>query len=120
MGVKYFRLIGEIDAHCCPRKTPKLEYFPNRYRIAKGGIRKRVPDAKHYIVYPDTLQGRKDLDINMRREARVGRSSDWQMVLGRKPPLNSKNRIKQLIQKEQRKSKNLSAKNTSVQNGCKI
>ena len=55
----------------------------------KAGIRKLLPASKHYIVYPETIQGRKDLDAGMRRKTRAGRSSHWRIALGGKPSLNS-------------------------------
>ena len=48
-----------------------------------------MPASKHYIVYRETIHGEKDLDIDMRRKTRAGRSSHWEMVLGCKNPLNS-------------------------------
>ena len=41
-----------------------------------------MPAAKRYIVYPETIQGAKDLNIDMRRKTRAGRSSHSQIVLG--------------------------------------
>ena len=55
----------------------------------KGEIRKRLPAAKHYIVYPETTQGNKDLDNNMRRKTRVERCSHWQVERAGKTSLNS-------------------------------
>ena len=50
-----------------------IRIFPG---IQKDGIRNRLPESKHYIVYTEEIQGGgKDLDIDMRRKTRVGRSS---------------------------------------------
>ena len=57
--------------------------------VEMAGIRKRLPVAKHYTVYPETTQGQKDCDKDMRRKTRAGRSSHWHTLLGGKPPLNS-------------------------------
>ena len=67
----------------------------------KGGIGKRLPASKHYIAYIETLQGRKDLDIDMRRKTRAGRSSHWEIAIGGNPPLNSKLLHKLINSKEQ-------------------
>ena len=37
----------------------------------EGEIRKRLPSAKHYIAYPETKQGQKDLNHNTRLKTRV-------------------------------------------------
>ena len=55
-----------------------------------GEVRKRLNAAKHYIAYRETIQGPKDLDIDMRRKTRAGRSSHWQIAMCDKPSLNSK------------------------------
>ena len=57
--------------------------------IQKAEIRQRLPAEKHYIVYPETIQGHKDWDIDMRRNTRAGRSSHWQIAIGDQPSLNS-------------------------------
>ena len=36
-------------------------------------IRKQIPEANRYIVYPGTIQGGKDLDADVRRKTRAGR-----------------------------------------------
>ena len=48
-----------------------------------------MPESKHYIVYPETTQGRNDSNIDMRRKTRAGRNPHCEMALGCKPPLNS-------------------------------
>ena len=61
-----------------------------------------MPESKHYIVYPETIQGvcvLGDLNIDMRQKTRAGRSSRRQMALGCKPFLNSDNSIVKIIQK---------------------
>ena len=50
---------------------------------------KRLPAAKRYIVCPEAIQGRKDLNADMRRKTRAGRSSHRKIVIGFKPSLNS-------------------------------
>ena len=60
-------------------------------KFKKAGIRKRLPSPKHYIVYPVTIQGQKDLNADMRRKTRVGRSSHWQIAIVGKPSLNANN-----------------------------
>ena len=50
-------------------------------------IRKKIPSPEHYIVYPETIHGGVDLDTDMRRKTRAGRSSRRNMVSGWKPPL---------------------------------
>ena len=57
----------------------------------KGEIRKRLHAATHYIVYPQTTQGKKDLDNNMRQKTRVGRSSHWQMERAKSLPIIQQN-----------------------------
>ena len=57
--------------------------------IQKNEIRQRLLAAKRYIVYPEAIQGREDLNADMRRKTRVGRSPHWQTALGCKPSLNS-------------------------------
>ena len=54
-----------------------------------GEIRKRLPAAKNYIVYPETTQGKKDLGDNMRQQTRAGRRSYRQIKRHGCPPLNS-------------------------------
>ena len=65
----------------------------NKFRIAteiqKGEIRKRLPASKHYNVYRESFQGRKDFDIDMRRTTRAGSSSHWEIAIGGKPSHNS-------------------------------
>ena len=39
----------------------------------KGGIRRKIQAPKHNIVYPEAIQGQKDLDNDMRRMKRAGR-----------------------------------------------
>ena len=62
----------------------------NKFRIVteiqKAEIRKRLHAPKRYIVYHETIQGRKDLDADMRRKTRVGRSSHWETSIGGNPP----------------------------------
>ena len=62
---------------------------PNSYGRKKKEIGKKAPAAKRYIVYHATIQGPKDLHIDMRRKTRAGRSPHWHMVLGCRPSLNS-------------------------------
>ena len=57
--------------------------------VKKAEIRKSSPAAKRYIVNHETIHGRKDLDKDMRRKTRVGRSSHWLIALGGNPPLNA-------------------------------
>ena len=52
----------------------------------KGGIRKRLPAAKHYIAYPETTQGHKDLNQNASMKTRVGGNSHRQMEKGENAP----------------------------------
>ena len=56
---------------------------------SQKGIRKRLPAAKNYIVYPETTQGENDLGDNMRQKTRAGRSAYWQIRRHGNPPLNS-------------------------------
>ena len=56
----------------------------------KGEIRKRLPEAKHDIIYPGSNQGQKDLNIDVRHGARVGGRSYWKITMGCNPTLNSK------------------------------
>ena len=48
----------------------------NMFRLVtwekENGIRRKIHQAKHYIVYPETIQRRKDLNTDIRRMARVG------------------------------------------------
>ena len=57
--------------------------------LRNGEIRKRLRAAKHYIVYPETTQGKKDLDNNMRQRTRAGIGSHRQMGRAGNPSLNS-------------------------------
>ena len=57
--------------------------------IQKSEIRKRLPAAKHYIVYPETSQGEKNLGNSMRQKKRVGEIAQWEKEKARKSPLNS-------------------------------
>ena len=54
----------------------------NTFRVVtearKVEIRRKIPLAKHYIVYPEKLHGQKDLNTGMRRETRASRC--WQIV----------------------------------------
>ena len=54
----------------------------NMFRLAKESWGKEIgggiPSAKRYILYHETIQGKKDLNTDMRRMARVGRC--WQTV----------------------------------------
>ena len=50
---------------------------------------KRLPTEKHYIVYPETIQGPKELNIDMRRKTRAGGSSHGETAIGGKPSLNA-------------------------------
>ena len=54
----------------------------NSFQIAtgemKGRIRKKLPGAKHYIVYPETVQGEGILNQEIRKKARL--SALWQMA----------------------------------------
>ena len=40
--------------------------------IEKGGIIRKIPASKRYIVYPEAIRGRGDLDTDARRMARAG------------------------------------------------
>ena len=44
----------------------------------KNQIRKKLPASKHYIVYPETTQGQRMLNREIRRKARL--SFLWQNV----------------------------------------
>ena len=48
----------------------------NMLRVAaeerKAEIRRKIHASKHYVAYPETIQGKKDLDTDMRRRTRVG------------------------------------------------
>ena len=57
--------------------------------IQKGEIRRKLTASGHYIVYPETIQGRKDLNIDMRRKTRAGRCAHWQIAIGGKTSINS-------------------------------
>ena len=52
-----------------------------------NGIRRKIPQSKHYIVYTETVHGQKDLNTDVRRKTRAGRC--WEMVLRWESPLNS-------------------------------
>ena len=41
-------------------------------------IRKKLPAAKHYIVYPETVQGKRSLDQMIRKRTRL--NVLWQMA----------------------------------------
>ena len=56
----------------------------------KKEIRRKIPSAKHYIVYHGTIQG--DLDTDVRRKTRAGRR--WGMDLNWESPINSFPRVK--------------------------
>ena len=86
----------------------------------EGEIRKLLPAAKHYIVYPETTQGKKDLGNNMRQETRVGRCSHWQMERGGKPSLNSENCTEIITQQEKPQNKNLKAETFKWEHRSKI
>ena len=36
-------------------------------------VRRKIPEDKRYIVYPETAHRQKDSDTDMRRKTRVGR-----------------------------------------------
>ena len=55
----------------------------------KVRLGKRLPASKRYIVYPETIQDQKDLDIDMRRKTRMVGSSHWEIAIGGKPSHNS-------------------------------
>ena len=44
----------------------------------KMEIRRKIPAAKRYVVYPEEIRGENDLNADMRRKTRVGRR--WQIV----------------------------------------
>ena len=62
--------------------------------LQKGEIRKRLPAAKHYIVYPETTKGERDLDNNMGKKTRAGRGSHLQIEKAKRLPLIRQNRMK--------------------------
>ena len=88
-GNQYIRWINEIHDMGEIEKVALRKYLTNSYRGTKGEIRKRLPAEKHYIVYPATTQGQKDLDSNTRQKSRVGRSSHCQIFKAQRPSLNS-------------------------------
>ena len=49
----------------------------------------RLPAPKRYIVYRETSQGRADSGVDIRRKARAGGSSHWEIAICGKPSLNS-------------------------------
>ena len=90
----------------------------NKFRIVteirKAEIRKRLPASELYIVCLGAIQGRKDSNVDMRRQTRVGRSPHWQIAMGGKASLNS-NKLHRHIN-----SKIATAKSKTESNFAKI
>ena len=48
-----------------------------------------MPAGKRYIVYPEKIQGRGKVNVDMRRQTRMWRSEHWGISIGGKPSVNS-------------------------------
>ena len=47
------------------------KFVSNIYGCGEEGNKMKIPAAKHYIDYPETIPGEKDSDKDMRRKTRV-------------------------------------------------
>ena len=74
----YIRWLGEKPILFESGELVIWKYLTDSY--GRKEIGRKIPEAKQYVVYPETVQGTKDLNTDMRRKTRVGRS--WQMALG--------------------------------------
>ena len=64
----------------------------------KDKIRRKLPAAKHYIVYPETVQGKRSLNQMIRKRTRL--SVMWQMAgfsLKQKHLINDTHALKPLF-----------------------